>query len=132
MITPTCCSGRDYDSFKKIINEYLKLNGIYEQSGGDKKTCKTDSILISWRKTNSLLHLEGTEAGSIRFFAKICNNAIRTSAADIHRSIIRTDHAKLFRNRLPTNVQMFMPITQFWHYQTLIYLIYNNIFNILH
>ncbi len=71
----------DYDSLKKFISEDLKLDGIWEQPGVDKKTFRTDSISISWRKTKSLLHLEGTEAGSItqQLFAKICNNAVTAS-----------------------------------------------------
>ena len=71
----------DYDSLKRFVVEDLKLNGIWDQPGGDKKIFKADGISISWRKTKSLLHLEGAEAGSVtkQLFAEICNNTPTTN-----------------------------------------------------
>lgn len=72
----------DYDSLKRFVGEDLKLNGIWDQPGGDKKIFRADGISISWRKTKSLLHLEGAEAGSVtqQLFAKICNNTPTTNS----------------------------------------------------
>ena len=55
----------EYESLKKFLSEDLKLIGIWEQPGGDKKVFKTRNISISWRKSKSLLYIEGPEADKI-------------------------------------------------------------------
>ena len=67
----------DYDSLKRFVGEDLKLNGIWDQIPD-----RADGISISWRKTKSVLHLEGAEAGSDtkQLFAKICNNTPTTNS----------------------------------------------------
>ena len=39
--------------------ESLKLDGIWSQPGGDKKVFNAEDCLISWRKNNKLLFIEG-------------------------------------------------------------------------
>jgi hypothetical protein len=55
----------EYEALKKLLSEDLKLTGIWEQPGGDKKVFRTNDTSILWRKSKSLLHLEGTDAGKI-------------------------------------------------------------------
>lgn len=53
----------DYDSLKKFVRDELKLDGVWEQPGGDKKIFSTADISISWRKNKNLLHIVGDELG---------------------------------------------------------------------
>ena len=66
----------EYEALKKLLSEDLKLTGIWEQPGGDKKVFRTNDTSISWRKSKSLLHLEGTDAGKITqlLCTKICED----------------------------------------------------------
>ena len=52
----------DFDSLKVLVAKDLELSGI---SGGDKKAFKFNNSSISWRKSKSLLQLEGDEVGTI-------------------------------------------------------------------
>ena len=65
----------DYEALKKLLSEDLKL-GIWEQLGGNKKVFRTNDTSISWRKSKSLLHLEGTDVGKITqlLCTKICED----------------------------------------------------------
>ena len=67
---------REYEVLKKLLSEDLKLAGIWEQSGGDKKVFRTNDTSISWRKSKILLNLEGTDAGKILqlLCTKICED----------------------------------------------------------
>ena len=50
----------DYESLKQFVHyKSLKLDGIWSQPGGDKKVFNADDCLISWRKNNKLLFIEG-------------------------------------------------------------------------
>ena len=49
----------DYESLKQCVMESLKLDGIWSQPGGDKKVFNAEDCLISWRKNNKLLFIEG-------------------------------------------------------------------------
>lgn len=49
----------DYESLKKFVMDSLKLDGIWSQPGGDKKVFNAEDCLISWRKNNKLLVIEG-------------------------------------------------------------------------
>ena len=49
----------DYESLKQFVMESLKLDGIWSQPGGDKKVFNAEDCLISWRKNNKLLFIEG-------------------------------------------------------------------------
>jgi uncharacterized protein YoxC len=66
----------EYEALKKLLSEDLKLTGIWEQPDGDKKVFRTNDTSISWRKSKSLLHLEGTDAGKITqlLCTKICED----------------------------------------------------------
>ena len=66
----------EYEALKKLLSEDLKLTGIWEQPGGDKKVFRTNDTSISWRKSKSLLHLEGTDVGKITqlLCTKICED----------------------------------------------------------
>ena len=66
----------EYEALNKLLSEDLKLTGIWEQLGGDKKVFRTNDTSISWRKSKSLLHLKGTDAGKITqlLCTKICED----------------------------------------------------------
>ena len=55
----------EYETLKKFLSEDLTLIRIWEQPGSDKKVFKTCSTSISWRKSKSLLYVEGPEADKI-------------------------------------------------------------------
>ena len=55
----------DFDSLKLLVAKDLELSGIWEHPGGDKKVFKFNNSSISWRKSKSLLQLEGDEVGTV-------------------------------------------------------------------
>ena len=66
----------DFESLKLLIAEDLKLEGIWEHPGGDKKVFKFNNSSISWRKSKRILQIEGEEMGKVyqRLCAKILNS----------------------------------------------------------
>ncbi|CAB4020864.1 Hypothetical predicted protein, partial [Paramuricea clavata] len=52
----------DFDSLRKFTSNELKLDGNWEQPGGDKKIFNSENISITWRKAKSILNIEGVEA----------------------------------------------------------------------
>ena len=60
----------DYDSLKTFFSDELKLDGVWEQPGGDKKIFSTADISISWRKNKSLLHIVGKEVNTQSYFVR--------------------------------------------------------------
>ena len=63
----------DYDALKVFVVDDLKLNGNWEQPGGDKKVFKFNNSSIVWRKNTGFLQIEGEEVGYVmrRLCAKI-------------------------------------------------------------
>ena len=55
----------DFDSLKLFVSEELQLNGVWEQPDGDTKILKTNHTSIVWRKSKSVLQIEGAEVSKI-------------------------------------------------------------------
>ena len=55
----------DFESLKLLLKEDLKLDGTWSHPGGDKKLFSAENITISWRRSKSILLLEGENAGSL-------------------------------------------------------------------
>ena len=55
----------DLYSLKLFVSEELQLNDVWEQPGGDKKVLKTNHTSIVWRKSKSVLQIEGAEVSKI-------------------------------------------------------------------
>ncbi len=49
----------DYGALKKFLSKNIKLEGIWEQPGGDKKVFKMDNMSTSWRRNTNLFYLDG-------------------------------------------------------------------------
>ncbi len=66
----------DYDSLKNFFRDELKLDGVWEQPGGDKKIFSTADISICWRKNKNLLHIAGEKEAEYKklFCSKIIEN----------------------------------------------------------
>ena len=66
----------DYDSLKNFFSDELKLDGVWEQPGGDKKIFSTADISICWRKNKNLLHIAGGKEAEYNklFCSKIIEN----------------------------------------------------------
>ena len=66
----------DFDSLKQFVNDELKLNGTWEQPGGDKKILKAENTSIVWRKSKCALQIEGAEVNKITqlFYLKFGEN----------------------------------------------------------
>ena len=67
----------DFDSLKVLVAKDLELSGIWEHPGGDKKVFKFNKSSISWRKSKSLLQLEGDEVGTIT--QRLCAKILKSS-----------------------------------------------------
>ena len=67
----------DFDSLKVLVAKDLELSGIREHPGGDKKVFKFNNSSISWRKSKSLLQLEGDEVGTI--IQRLCAKILKSS-----------------------------------------------------
>ena len=67
----------DFDSLKVLVAKDLELSGIWEHPGGDKKVFKFNNSSISWRKSKSLLQLEGDEVGTIT--QRLCAKILKSS-----------------------------------------------------
>ena len=70
----------DYDALKAFVVDDLKLNGNWEQPGGDKKVFKFNNSSIVWRKNKGFLQIEGEEVGCVmqRLCAKILSEYTNT------------------------------------------------------
>ena len=70
----------DYDALKVFVVDDLKLNGNWEQPGGDKKVFKFNNSSIVWRKNKGFLQIEGEEVGYVmrRLCAKILSEYTNT------------------------------------------------------
>ena len=70
----------DYDALKAFVVNDPKLNGNWEQSGGDKKVFKFNNSSIVWRKNKGFLQIEGEEVGCVmqRLCAKILSEYTNT------------------------------------------------------
>ena len=67
----------DFDSLKVLVAKDLELSGIWEHPGGDKKVFKFNNSSFSWRKSKSLLKLEGDEVGTIT--QRLCAKILKSS-----------------------------------------------------
>ena len=67
----------DFDSLKVLVAKDLELSGIWEHPGGDKKVFKFNNSSISWRKSKSLLQLEGDEVGTV--IQRLCVKILKSS-----------------------------------------------------
>ena len=61
----------DFESLKLFIKEDLKLDGTWSHPGGDKKLFSTENIIISWRRSKSILWLKGENADGL--MKNLCN-----------------------------------------------------------
>ena len=55
----------DYEALKTFVASDLKLNGNWEQPGGDKKVFYFNNNSIAWRRNKGLLQVEGDEVGNV-------------------------------------------------------------------
>ena len=83
-----------YDSLKTFFSDELKLDGVWEQPGGDIKIFSTADISISWRKNKSLLHIVGDEVGKYakllcsKIYENICPQAISSDGSSQTEPVI--------------------------------------------
>ena len=52
----------DFESLKCMVNDYLKLDGIWNSPGGEKKAFSGDGINIFWWKKKKYIQFEGANA----------------------------------------------------------------------
>ncbi len=62
-----------YDALKKFFSEDIKLEGIWEQPGGDEKVFKMDNMSISWRRNKNLFDLDGKDEEVGRVTRLLCD-----------------------------------------------------------
>ena len=55
----------DLESLKSLVNEHLKLNGVWSSPGGEKKTFSSDDVDIIWLKKKKTIQFQGTNAATI-------------------------------------------------------------------
>jgi hypothetical protein len=56
----------DFESLKYFVADSFKLNGTRSQPGGDKKVFVAEDASIIWRKTKSILTIEGVKANQLK------------------------------------------------------------------
>ena len=57
----------DYNGLKSLVNDDLKLNGIWEQPGGHKKVfTSTELTSISWSKHKKILTIVGKDSEQLK------------------------------------------------------------------
>ena len=56
----------DYESLKQFVHETCKLDGSWDQPGGDRKLFTVGDSKILWKKKKSLLSFDGPRANVLR------------------------------------------------------------------
>ena len=56
----------DYESLKQFVHETCKLDGSWDQPGGDRKLFTVGDSKILWKKNKSLLSFDGPRANVLR------------------------------------------------------------------